>query len=121
MPDVQTDGPRGTPSAAISTRAVQILSEYTGRGPTKVRTTIARDSVAIVHHDMGEQTIEAAWEQDGVLRMRQRFQDAVRGELVALVESNVHRDVIAFMSASHIDPDVGVEFFLLKPRENEGP
>jgi uncharacterized protein YbcI len=121
MPDLLTDDPKGTPSAAISTRAGEILSEYTGRGPTKARTTISRDSVAIVHQDTDEHTLEAAWEQDGVLRMRQRFQDPMRVDLIALVEENVHRKVIAYMGGNHLDPDVGVEFFVLKPQINESP
>jgi hypothetical protein len=121
MPDLLTDDPTGTPSAVISTRAIQILSEYSGRGPMKARTTITRDSVAIVHQDTDEHTLEAAWEQDGVLRMRQRFQDPMRADLIALVEDSVHRKVIAYMGGNHLDPDVGVEFFILKPQKNERP
>jgi uncharacterized protein YbcI len=41
----------GAPSAHISRTAVQILRDYTGRGPTKARTTVNHDSVMIVLGD----------------------------------------------------------------------
>jgi uncharacterized protein YbcI len=42
---------QSSPAAAISRGAVQLLREYTGRGPTKARTTINHDSVMIVLGD----------------------------------------------------------------------
>jgi hypothetical protein len=40
----------------------------------------------------------------------------MRGDLVGLVEKECGQTVEAFFSDNHIDPDYGVEFFLLKPR-----
>jgi hypothetical protein len=37
----------------------------------------------------------------------------MRPELIAGVEQVVRREVIAFMSANHVDPDMAVEFFVL--------
>jgi uncharacterized protein YbcI len=124
---VTEDQPRtqGLASSAISTGAVRLLSEHTGRGPTKAQTTISRDSVAIILQDtltQGERDLVAAGMADTVLRTRHRFQEAMREELIALVEGRVHRKVVAFMSANHIDPDIAVEFFVLEPQENDsGP
>jgi uncharacterized protein YbcI len=39
----------------------------------------------------------------------------MRDELVALVEEQLGRKVIAFMSQNHIDPDLAVEVFVLEP------
>jgi uncharacterized protein YbcI len=109
---------RGQASSAISTGAVKLVNEYTGRGPTKAHTIINRDSVAIVLQDTltkGERSLVAAGQGPDVLAMRRSFQEVMREELVALVESHVHRKVIAFLSDNHFNPDVAVEFFLLEP------
>ena len=38
-------------------------------------------------------------------------------ELVEIVERELDRKVIAFMSQNHIDPDLAVEVFVLEPAE----
>ena len=116
MPD--TEKQDGAVTAEISRRAVQILREYTGRGPTKARTVIARDTVAIVLADTltkGERSLVAMGERDHVLHTRRNFQKMMRADLVGLVEGMTNRKVHAFFSDNHIDPDYGVEFFLLDP------
>jgi uncharacterized protein YbcI len=42
----------GSPSAEISRSAVKLLREYTGRGPTRARTTINTDSVMVFLGDI---------------------------------------------------------------------
>jgi uncharacterized protein YbcI len=106
-----------TPSQQISTRAVQLLHEYTGRGPTKAKTTINQDSVLIVLGDTltkGERQLVEAGKADHVLTTRHEFQLVMRDDLVELVESHVQRKVVAFMSDNHIDPDVAAEVFILE-------
>ena len=39
----------------------------------------------------------------------------MREDLAGGVASLTGREVIAFMSANHIDPDIGVEVFILAP------
>ena len=39
----------------------------------------------------------------------------MRGDLIAAVEEHTGRKVIAFLSDNHIDPDIGVETFVLEP------
>jgi uncharacterized protein YbcI len=115
LPEAATE-PRGIVSSKISTGAVQLVSEYTGRGPTKAHTIINRDSVTIVLRDTltkGERRLVDAGREDEVLRTRHAYQEVMRSDLVALVEREVGRKVIAFMSDNHVDPDIGVEFFLL--------
>jgi hypothetical protein len=41
----------------------------------------------------------------------------MRDDLVKVVEDALDRKVVAFMSANHIDPDMGVEVFVLEPAE----
>ena len=108
-------------SAAISNAAVRVLSEYTGRGPTKARTTLDRDLVVVVFGDAltkAETTLVEKGDGELVLAMRHRFQNAMKDDLKAAVETLTERKVIAFMSANHVDPDLAVEVFVLEP-END--
>jgi uncharacterized protein YbcI len=52
---------------------------------------------------------------DRVLQVRHDFQMAMRDELIALVEKELERKVVAFMSDNHIDPDLAAEVFVLSP------
>ena len=109
-----------SPSAKIATSAVQVLHEYTGRGPTKAKTTINDSVVTILLADTlttGERTLVEHGHADRVLQVRHDYQTAMRDELVGIVEREVDREVIAFMSQNHIDPDLAVEVFVLKPAE----
>ena len=112
-------GPHGSVAAAISNAAVKLLSEYTGRGPTKARTTISRDLVVILLAETmtkAEKTLATNGEAKFVLDMRHRFQLAMRDDLVNAVELATERKVIAFMSDNHIDPDMAAEVFVLEPQ-----
>lgn len=109
---------RGRTSSAISNGVVQTMHEYTGRGPTKARTTISGDSVLIVLGDTlskGEKTLAARGEGAAVLSMRHSYQQAMSRDLIAIVEKHVDRKVVAFMSTNHIDPDLAAEVFVLEP------
>ena len=118
MSELQSS-PTGSVAAAISNAAVRLLHEYTGRGPTKAKTIIGRDVVVIVLADTmtkAEHTLAAKGQSDFVLDMRHRFQLAMREDLVAAVEMNMERTVVAFMSDNHIEPDMAAEVFVLEPR-----
>jgi uncharacterized protein YbcI len=60
-----------------------------------------------------ERTLVDSGERDCVLTMRRKFQRAMREGLVAIVEEHTGREVTAFMSDNHVDPDMGVEVFVL--------
>lgn len=49
--------------------------------------------------------------------IRKHYQDTTRQELVAAVEKHTGRRVIAFLSDNHIDPDYGIEAFILEPQQ----
>jgi uncharacterized protein YbcI len=108
----------GSVSAAISNAAVRLVSDYTGRGPTKAKTTINRDSVMIVFGDVltkAEQTLVTNGDREAVLAMRKRFQHAMQHDYIDIVEKHTERSVVAFMSDNHIDPDLAAEVFILAP------
>jgi uncharacterized protein YbcI len=110
--------PGGSKSSAISTMTVQLLSQYTGRGPTKARTLFNEDMVTVVLQDTltkGERTLVDNDRDNLVLRTRLTFQQMMRDDLIAGIEQITGRSVIAFLSANHIDPDIAVETFLLAP------
>lgn len=111
--------PQGSVAAAISNATVKLLNEYTGRGPTKAKTTISRDLIAVVLQDTmtkAERTLASKGDGQFVIDMRHRFQRAMQEDLVAAVERLSERKVIAFMSDNHINPDMAVEIFILEPQ-----
>ena len=118
--DVQHEGVGCSPM--ISTAAVQLLHEYTGRGPTKAKTVINEDLVTIVLADTltkGEQKLVDNGLAERVLQLRHDYQVTMRDDLVAIVERQLSRKVVAFMSQNHIDPDLAVEVFVLEPEADE--
>jgi uncharacterized protein YbcI len=114
----------GTVAGGISAAVVRILHEYTGRGPTKARTDINRESVMVMLADTltkSERVLVESGKHDLVLQTRQQFQQLMRDDLVAAVEGLTERRVSAFMSENHIDPDLAVEVFVLEPTGDDGP
>src|SRR5829696_3549332 len=108
----------GQLSAAISAAVVGCTREYTGRGPTKARTTIGRDVIVTTLQDTltkGERSLANRGKGDMVTDIRRCFQTTMREALTAEIEKLTGRKVIAFMSDNHIEPDMGVEIFVLEP------
>ena len=113
----------GELSVAISNGMVQLLRQYTGRGPTKARTTIGRDHVLIMVQDAltrGERTLVEAGYSEDVMLTRRRFQEVMRPEATKMVEQLTGRTVVGFMSDNHANPDLGVEVFILEPAIERG-
>ena len=115
--------PDGELLTAVSNAVVQIVREYTGRGPTKARASI-RDNVAIVLMQETMLKAEHSLINDSksglVVEMRRSFQQTMRNELSAAVERITGRKVLAFMSDSHLEPDYSVEVFVLAPEQRDG-
>jgi uncharacterized protein YbcI len=108
----------GSKSAAISNLTVRLLSQYTGRGPTKARTFFNDDMVTVVLHDTltkAESTLVEKDRRDLVLLTRTTFQEVMGDDLIAGIEEITGRNVIAFLSANHISPDIAIETFILAP------
>ena len=116
MPATHTQD--GSVARDISRGAVQLLREHAGRGPTKARTVISKDTIAIILGDTltkGERSFVAKGEREHVLHTRDILQQLMRDEWVELVEGLSGRTVEAFFSDDHLDPDYALEFFLLRP------
>ncbi len=109
---------RGVAAAQISRAIVRIWHEYTGRGPTKARTTITDDLIVVLLADTllkAERNLVRDGREEQVLSMRRAFQDTMRSELVRAVQDVMGREVLAFMSHNHVDPDLAAELFILVP------
>jgi uncharacterized protein YbcI len=114
----------GSLTAAISNAVVGLLRDYTGRGPTRARTTIGSDTVVVTLRDSltkAERTLASRGQALEVLAMRRAFQDTMREDLIAAVEGIIGRKVEAFLSDNLHEPDVAVEIFLLEPVSSNGP
>jgi uncharacterized protein YbcI len=112
----------GETAAKISNAVVKVLHEYTGRGPTKAKTYIGDELVSVVLADTltrGERTLVAGGSSETVLDVRKDDQRMMRTALVGAVEGITGRNVIAFMSDNHIDPDYAVETFVLEAVRTE--
>ncbi len=110
----------GSKSAAISNHVVRMMSEYTGRGPTKARTYLNDNVATVVLQDTltkGERSLVNDGLDELVLQMRKAFQGTMRHEITRGIEEILGRRVTAFLSDNHIDPDVAVEVFLLAPAD----
>jgi uncharacterized protein YbcI len=101
---------------AISNTIVGLLREYAGRGPTRARTSI-RDNVVMVMLEetltKGEQVLVDKGRGENVLALRHEYQEAMREEGSFKVAEITGRDVLAMMSANHLNPDLAVEIFVL--------
>ena len=105
----------------ISNALVQLMHTYTGRGPTRARTTIDGDLIVCVLADTltkGEASLVRGGERAIVVEQRSAYQRLIRDEAISAIEGLTGRQVIAFMSANHIEPDLAVETFVLKPLYN---
>ena len=117
MSGTQVEGSSsGSKSAAISNMVVRTMSEYTGRGPTRARTHISDDVVTVVLQDTltkAERSLVGGGLDGLVLSTRKAFQHTMRDDLVNGIEEILGREVTAFFSDNHVEPDMAVEVFVL--------
>lgn len=109
--------------AMISTKMVKLQKEFAGKGPTKARTYWAgTDTLLTVMgggYTAAEQTLYAGGERNTVRNARRAFQDVMEERMRALIEGATGRKVLAFLSASHQEPDLVAELFVLEPQEEQ--
>jgi uncharacterized protein YbcI len=106
--------------AQISTELVQLHSRYYGKGPTKAKTHMVDDTVVCILRGgftTVERTLLDTGEVESVYQMRRSFQQAMEESFRLIVEQATGRNVIAYMSSIHVDPDLAVELFVLEPVE----
>jgi uncharacterized protein YbcI len=111
--------------AAISTSIVGILREHYGRGPMRAKTYALDDIIVVVMRGSGftplEQTIMDSGRPDRVVAMREDFQQVMRDRYKRTIKQLTGRNVIAFLSQAHVEPDLSLEiFFVDGPLEGFG-
>jgi uncharacterized protein YbcI len=107
----------GSLLAAISTSIVGILRDKYGRGPMKAKTYALDDIIVVVMRGSGftplEQTIMDSGEPDRVVAMREDFQRVMRERYEETIKRLTGRNVVAFLSQAHVEPDITVEMFFV--------
>jgi uncharacterized protein YbcI len=108
----------GHAAGAISTGVVGLLREHTGRGPTKAKTIISSDLVVITLADClttAERQLAAAGHGDLVADTRSVLHEGMRAAATDIVEEHTNRQVNAYLTAQHQDPDLAILVFYLAP------
>jgi uncharacterized protein YbcI len=112
--------PRGGQALAeLSNAMVALHREHFGRGPGAAKSFVADEMAVCILTDIYtpfERTLIAAGQAPHVRRTRRLHQEALEEEYKARVEQILDRRVAAFLSVVHVDPDVGIEVFLLDGR-----
>lgn len=110
----------GEELAAVTNGIVRLFRDYYGRGPTKGKSYLLDDRyvVCVLHDTMTtvEQTLAKTGHARLVREVRLAFQGAMADSFMGVVADATGRGVVAYHSQLTLDPDIGVEFFLLEPR-----
>ena len=103
--------------SAISQAIVAILREHYGRGPMKAKTYVNDDLIVVVMRGSGftalEQTMIDDDGADRVVAMRHDFQRMMSERYKRTIEELTGRNVLAFLSQAHVDPDITMEIFFM--------
>ena len=102
----------------IADAIIRLTGEYTGRKPARARTAIANDIVTVLLEDTmtkGELEMLNAGKGALVLEKRRAYQQMMRDDMTAAVQTLSERNVIAFMSDHHLPRDMAAEVFVLEP------
>jgi uncharacterized protein YbcI len=109
---------RSRQATAIGNAITRLHRERYGRGATTTRTIFQGNRVIAFLEDIYtpvERTLIDAGDWEQVKATRQSFQMAMREPFSQAVEQITGREVIAFMSQVHLDPDIAAEIFVLGP------
>jgi uncharacterized protein YbcI len=107
----------------ISRGMVRLLSEYTGRGPTRARATVNTNMIAVVFEDAltkAEVNLVAAGQLDSVHRMRRVFHEVMRDKAIEAVSEITGRAVLSFLSDVDPEANVAAAVFLLDTQRETG-
>jgi uncharacterized protein YbcI len=103
--------------SAISTSIVRILHDHYGRGPMRAKTYVLDDLIVVVMRGSGftplEQTIMDSGRPDRVVAMREEFQMTMQDRYKRTIKELTGRNVTAFLSQAHVEPDITVEMFFV--------
>ena len=108
-----------SPALEIANAIARLHKEYVGRGPTNSRTTIDGELVVVLLEGgftRAERTLDDSERRDLVVAGRLGLQEAMRKDMVEVVERALGRRVRSFMSANDLERNLQSEVFVL-----EGP
>jgi uncharacterized protein YbcI len=108
----------GESLAKITSALVSLHKEFYGKGPLKAKTFLVDDTVMCVLEGgftIVERTLIESGDDAAVHDFRRRFQTAMKTRFTGVVEESLGREIRAYMSQVHVDPDISVELFMLEP------
>lgn len=116
-PEPPLDGDRLL--AAVTEAMVELHRRYYHRRPVSAKTRMLGDDLLAcvlggVYTDV-EKTMIELQRAPTVRDTRNAFQNAMQQKFIKEVERLSGRGVVAFISDSHIGPDIEVELFMLTP------
>ena len=106
------------PGLAIANAVTRIHREHYGRGAARARTVMGRDHAVVFLEDIYtivERTLIDDGKFEAVKQTRHEFQKTLAGAFKSAVEEITGRPVIAFMSETHVNPDIAAEIFVFAP------
>ena len=111
--------------AAVTRSMVALHERYHHRKPVTAKTQLLGDDLLVcvlggVYTDV-EKTLIELQHSTTVQETRSEFQDAMQHKFVDEVERLTRRSVLAFISNSHVGPDLEIELFMLGPASRETP
>jgi uncharacterized protein YbcI len=115
--------PPGQSAAEISRMMVQLVRHYTGRGPTKARTTLNTNAALVVLAEVlgpADKNLVKSGQGEVVLRMRRTYWDMMRDDAIAQVQEILQRPVTSAMMDHDLNNDLAALVFLLKPEPDTG-
>ena len=104
---------------AVTEAMVALHERYHHRRPVTAKTRMMGDDLLVcvlggVYTDV-EKTLIELQRSTIVQETRSTFQNAMERRFIDAVERISGRDVLAFISNSHVGPDIEVEIFMLTP------
>lgn len=114
--EIPTDG---NALVELSNAMVALHREHFGRGPGAAKSFVSDEMAVCILTDIytpAERTLILAGQAPHVRRTRRLHQEALEDEYKSRVEQILGRQVAAFLSVAHVDPDVAIEVFLLGGR-----
>lgn len=110
---------RGALISQLSREIVQLHARLYGRGPTKARSYLQSDYAVCILEEIfttAERTLIEAGASEHVSETRRKFQEAVKGEFIGVVERITGRSVRVFLSQVDVEANLALEFFVFSER-----
>jgi uncharacterized protein YbcI len=109
----------------LSGAMVTMFRDFLGKGPEHCKTYWAGSDMLVVllggGYSTAEQTLFEAGRGNAVQQSRRALQQTLAERMKGTVEQLTGRKVVAFLSASHQEPDLSAEIFVLEPLEADSP